>query len=670
MRILHSTLLAIVVPMVMTSPTIAQDAGRVAASAGNHLSLIESLKAAGARIQEKDGKPVRVSFRGTNASREVILKVAGLSTIRSLDLTGCEIGDDDLAALAGMKIGQLQLSSTQVTDAGMEHVAGMKSLQILHVDDTTVGDRGLGRIVTLPLLMDVRVARTRITSTGLGQLASASQIWRLSIGGSDIRDESLSQLKALPRLSSLEIKNAEVTDHGLEILSSFTGLRQITLADTQVTQTAVEKLKAARPGLTVSTRKTPKPRPAAGSNGSQVKTASQRVPRKETPGTQSTQRQTDQKTDSDPSGPDSKTSPRSESAKRPAVSQTEVQPSGLSQQQAIEKLRSLGAEVETRGGKAIRVKFSGDYGHVGDSQLSFIPELTSLESLGLSRTSVTDDFLKRLATLQRLKTLRLHLTNVTWIGISELEEQIPGLKVFATTPTHSSSPWVMWVALAAIPVFLFTFVSFVRVFFSTLGNMLQMKAGSERGEAVSAESLLKRSAGNPLYSAAQGFGLFFGLIGGSFVVSGIGELMFARGTANWPGVDGDVVVSRVINRVTLDHNSNDDDMAYEPVIVYRYSVDGTEHTGDRIAIYRLSNIRAKVIDQEFPIGPTTVYYNSADPSEAVLKPGTAAESYIPVGLGSMGLLIGLSVFIGARRYRRRAQQRQLDEQFDFQSSVE
>jgi hypothetical protein len=285
--------------------------------------------------------------------------------------------------------------------------------------------------------------------------------------------------------------------------------------------------------------------------------------------------------------------------------------------------------------------------------------------LGLSRTSVTDDFLKRLTTLKRLKTLELYRTNVTWIGITELEESIPKLRVSATPPFRPSPPCTMWIAFAAIPVFLFTFVSFGRVFVTQFGNIMQLKTASARGEVVTAASLTSNSTRNGMYSAAQGVGMFFGLIGGSFVVSGIGDVTTARSTTSWSSVDGVVVVSRVIRDAGMDADAGD---IYKPVIIYRYSVDGTDYTGDHVAAYRLSNNRSEVIDQEFPAGPVTVHFNPADPSEAVLKPGTAMESYIPVGLGSMALLIGLTLFCGVHVQRRRWKQKTLNEQFGRESA--
>lgn len=56
----------------------------------------------------------------------------------------------------------------------------------------------------------------------------------------------------------------------------------------------------------------------------------------------------------------------------------------VSDQEAIAKLKSLGAQVEVRDGSVVRIKFIGNNSHLGDSQLSFIGDLISLEQLSLS----------------------------------------------------------------------------------------------------------------------------------------------------------------------------------------------------------------------------------------------------------------------------------------------
>lgn len=589
---------------------------------------VQKLEAVGAKILMREGKPYRVDFRGTRAGGKAVLPVVRLKRLGSLDLTGCRISDDDLAELVPLSLGQIHLAETAVTDVGMEHLATMKTLSLVNIEDTQIGDEGLAKIVTLPRLGDLRLKGSQVTDQGLNRLSSVPNLWRLSIGGSSISDESLKHLTGLLKLSGLTVTSSSVSDTGLRTLSATANLRQVTLRDSQVTQRAIDQLKTTHPKLTVNLQRSPG-RPSA---RTPPRTASARSP-----------------LSNDSGGP-----PRTTQSHPPRRSHSEGShlPVANSQAEAIAKLKSFGAEVKLRGGSVIRIEFSGDKSHLGDEDFSFLPELTSLEALDLSQTSVTDDLLKQLEGLRRLKTVRLYQTKTTWIGITELEKQIPNLKVFAHPPHPPGSSSIGWTVAAAVPVFLFTFYSFVQVFFSQFGRVVRLNAQMRSGKQLDPNSLAPISSSRAFCNAAMGFGMFFMLIGGSFLVTGTGEVIKSRAAADWPKVEGEVVVSRVITEMMGDGDGSSW-TAYHPVIVYHYEVDGKKHTSTRLAAGRLTNSVAQDIHKKFPIGPATVSYNPDDSSDVLLLTGHAGNNFIPIGLGGLVVLIGSIVFVIALVKRRR-----------------
>ena len=593
---------------------------------------VRKLEAAGAKIVYRDGKVLRVSFRGTKATGQSILPAVELKQFLSLDLTDCPISDDNLAALVPISLGQIQLAGTRVTDAGMEHLAKIRTLALVNVERTQVGDDGLANLVTLPQLGDLWIADTKVTDTGLAKLNSAQNIWRLSIGGRSVRDESLKHLTGLKKLSGLRVQSERVTETGLQTLLAAPKLRQVTLLDSQVPKTKTDELRRTRPNLRVLLQRSPgrvptrtSLRTVAGNSSSNGKTARP------------------QNTATKPKRPQQDPRPRPVT---PAPS------TSVSQQEAIAKLKSFGAELEMRGSDVIRIDFTGNKSHLGDQDFSFLPALTSLEKLDLSQTSVTDATLRRLGGLRRLQTVWLYQTDVTWEGITELEGQIPRIKVFATPPNQKSAPWVGWIVAAALPAFLFTGYSFVRAILSQFGHVAQLTTDAQSGKQLDRKSLMNQSGGRHFCNAAMGFATFFMLIGGSFLVSGTGEAMKSSSAANWPTVEGEVTVSRVNRRSTTDSDGHSS-TAYDPIVVYHYEVDGTKHTSSRLATYRVANFTAETIDQQFPIGPVTVHYNPADAADAVLLTGVASDSYIPIGLGGVATLIGVVIFLVALIKRRR-----------------
>lgn len=610
-------------------------------------ATVLKLESAGAKVLYRDGKPFRVSFRDTQADGKAVLTVVELKQLLSLDLVGCRISDDDLAGLVPLTLGQIHLAGTAVTDAGMEHLAKMKSLALVNVEDTTVGDAGLRKLVTLPGLADLWLSGSQVTDEGLKQLGSAPNIWRLSVGGSGVSDESLKHLTALKKLSGLSIKSTSVSDAGLRTLSAAPILRGLTLIDSKVTQESIDQLKQTHPNLIVTLQKSPG-----------------KTPPRTKPRTTSTVPPQIEKPTQPHRAPQSKPVPVPETipAELPA---TPV----VSQQDAIAKLKSFGAELELRGGSVIGIEFSGDKSHLGDADFSFLPGLTSLEKLDLSQTSVTDDLLKQLGGLPRLKTVWLYRTNVTWIGITELEKQTPNLKVYATPPQGPSTPWVGWVVAAAVPIFAFTFYSFVRVFFSQFSRFAQLRTKAEGGTPLDPKTIVPDSSSRRLCSAAMGFGAFFILIGGSFLISGTAEAIKSYATVNWPQVEGEVVVSRVIRRATSGSDGHSS-TAFDPIIIYRYEVDGTQHSNDQLATYRVANNTAETIDQRFPIGPATISYNPDDPADSVLLTGLASDNFIPIGLGGVAVLIGSTIFFISLAKRRQYPAAKSKSRYGFEASIE
>ena len=66
--------------------------------------------------------------------------------IHTIDLSHCDVSDDDLAFLASFpKVEKLILSNTRITDQGLEHIRYCKSLTHLQISDTQITKAGYMR---------------------------------------------------------------------------------------------------------------------------------------------------------------------------------------------------------------------------------------------------------------------------------------------------------------------------------------------------------------------------------------------------------------------------------------------------------------------------------------------------------------------------------------------
>ena len=108
--------------------------------------------------------------------------------------------------------------STQITDAGLAHLAGLTQLQFLYLDDTQITDAGLANLAGLTRLQHFRLSNTRITDGGLAHIAGLTQLQMLGLDNTKVTDAGLANLAGLTRLQSLSLYDTRITDAGLHTL--------------------------------------------------------------------------------------------------------------------------------------------------------------------------------------------------------------------------------------------------------------------------------------------------------------------------------------------------------------------------------------------------------------------------------------------------------------------
>ena len=94
-----------------------------------------------------------------------------------------KFGDKELALLAPIatQILWVDLSRSQVTDAGMDTLAKMANLERLHLENTKVTDAGLAKLGTLTNLEYLNIYGTKTTDGGIAKLASAKDLKKLYV---------------------------------------------------------------------------------------------------------------------------------------------------------------------------------------------------------------------------------------------------------------------------------------------------------------------------------------------------------------------------------------------------------------------------------------------------------------------------------------------------------
>ncbi len=146
--------------------------------------------------------------------------------------------------------------------------------------------------------------------------------------------------------------------------------------------------------------------------------------------------------------------------------------------------------------------------------------------------------------------------------------------------------------------------------------------------------------GDPRVILWFGWGLL--ALGIPMFLFGIYFALLADESADWPKVEG-VVASATVRTHTsvgrMNRPFTDSDNTYYPEFGYTYSVGGKSYSSSRFSLGESAQDYSDRQDaekaaSEHPAGSKVeVFYDPADPSSAVLRPGLSTGSWVPLLLG-------------------------------------
>jgi len=140
------------------------------------------------------------------------------------------------------------------------------------------------------------------------------------------------------------------------------------------------------------------------------------------------------------------------------------------------------------------------------------------------------------------------------------------------------------------------------------------------------------------------FVLLFAGIGVFLIYHSIRSRRKAESSQGWPSTSGQVSEARVSHHTSTDADGDTQD-SYSPEVRYHYQTGGQEYDGSKIGFGFQQSFNSRSQAEQaltrFPEGSqVTVYYNPANPAEAVLE-RKAGGSTLSLVLGIIFLLVGL-----------------------------
>jgi Leucine-rich repeat (LRR) protein len=165
-----------------------------------------------------------LDLRNTNVTPEGLRELAGfkelqelrLSTVTDrhlrelhrlglLHLLSFAKSKDKARARSAQDIAYLEFQGTNVTDAGLEEIAGLTSIIHLDLSNRNVTDKGLRQLAGMKQLSSLNLARTKVTDAGLKELVGLQNLRRLNLYSTPVTKAGKADLlKTMPRCAIVE----------------------------------------------------------------------------------------------------------------------------------------------------------------------------------------------------------------------------------------------------------------------------------------------------------------------------------------------------------------------------------------------------------------------------------------------------------------------------------
>jgi len=192
--------------------------------------------------------------------------VASLREVRRLDVSECRVGDAELAELdrmAGLEsldlppstsdgiaptlvrmrsLKQLSLEATRVTAAGLATLP--RSLESLNLSSTSIDDAAVEHLRRLPGLKQLWLDETSVGDKSLSVVSTRTTIEVLGLTGTAVTSEGLKQLVGLGKLTSLYLAETSIDDRALGHLVLMKQLKVLDVTDTGLSVAARQRLVA------------------------------------------------------------------------------------------------------------------------------------------------------------------------------------------------------------------------------------------------------------------------------------------------------------------------------------------------------------------------------------------------------------------------------------------
>lgn len=157
------------------------------------------------------------------------------------------VGDDFVCSVHSVSF----IHQATVLDPHLKHLAHLRGLQHVNLQNTSVSDHTLPSLSRHGSLQSLNLGNTSITDEGIRVLKGLTRLKWVSLHNTGISDEGIRSLSGLTELRTLDLSDTKVTDACIPIVTNLKGLEYLYIKHTTLSAHAVVEVEQRLPNCKV-----------------------------------------------------------------------------------------------------------------------------------------------------------------------------------------------------------------------------------------------------------------------------------------------------------------------------------------------------------------------------------------------------------------------------------
>ena len=230
---------------------------------GQRKSLVRRIQKAGGDVTFQDRwflpRVEEAYLAGQDNADPLVQELWRFRSLKMLRIQSSFVSDESLRVLAGMKdLQELDLNWTSVSDAGIAHLTklpNLKSIMFIKLNPpfnkaychpSQLTDKTIEHLAKIPSLEKIIFWGSELGDADFAKLKSCENLKELWLIDSGLNNQTISGLRELKSLKYLDLSDNEIDDQAFAVFTKMTNLNYLSITRTKVSSEAANTFFAQR----------------------------------------------------------------------------------------------------------------------------------------------------------------------------------------------------------------------------------------------------------------------------------------------------------------------------------------------------------------------------------------------------------------------------------------